>query len=165
MTIMNVMQVDHGLTVPMSIACGQPAEWPFKVVPIAVNVVLYPQPTGNRCFALGKAIRKAVESYDKDLKVVVFGTGGMSHQLHGERAGLINKQWDRQFLDDLTANPSRLVKLPHIEYVREAGAEGIELIMWLVALGALNGKAKEVYRHYHVPASNTAAGLIVLENS
>jgi protocatechuate 4,5-dioxygenase, beta chain len=164
MTIMNALQVDHGLTVPLSIACGQPAAWPFKVVPIEVNVVLYPQPTGKRCFALGRALRKAVQSYDQDFKVVIIGTGGMSHQIHGERAGLINPTWDRRFLDDLTANPSRLVQMPHVEYMREAGAEGIELIMWLVARGALDDRVKEVYRHYHVPASNTAAGLIVLEN-
>jgi protocatechuate 4,5-dioxygenase, beta chain len=164
MTLMNALQVDHGLTVPLSIACSQLSEWPFKVVPIEVNVVLYPQPTGKRCFALGRAIRKAVEAYDEDLKVVVFGTGGMSHQIHGERAGLINQAWDRRFLDDLTANPARLVRMPHVEYMREAGAEAIELIMWLVARGALNDKVKEVYRHYHVPASNTAAGLIILEN-
>ena len=133
MCIMNALQVDHGLTVPLSVACGQPVAWPFKVVPIAVNVVLYPQPTGKRCFALGRALRKAVQTYEEDLKVVVLGTGGMSHQIHGERAGLINQAWDRRFLDDLTANPERLVQLPHVEYMREAGAEGIELIMWLVA--------------------------------
>jgi protocatechuate 4,5-dioxygenase, beta chain len=164
MTIMNAMQVDHGLTVPLSITCGQPAEWPFKVVPIEVNVVLYPQPTGRRCFALGRALRQAVQAYDQDQKVVIFGTGGMSHQIHGERAGLINKEWDTRFLDDLTRDPERLVNLPHLEYARQAGAESIELIMWLVARGALNDRVREVYRHYHVPASNTAAGLIILEN-
>jgi len=164
LTIMNQLEVDHGLTVPLSIACGQPAEWPFKVVPIEVNVVLFPQPTGRRCFALGRAIRKAVEAYPEDLRVVVFGTGGMSHQIHGERAGLINRAWDTAFLDDLTANPQRLVAMSHVDYMREAGAEGIEMIMWLVMRGALNDDVKEIYRHYHVPASNTAAGLIILEN-
>jgi len=164
LTLMNRLDVDHGLTVPLSITCGQPAAWPFKVVPIAVNVVLYPQPTGRRCFALGRAIRRAVAAYPEDLRVVVFGTGGMSHQLSGERAGLINPQWDVAFLDDLTANPSRLVALPHVDYMRDAGAEGIEMIMWLIMRGALNDDVREVYRHYHVPASNTAAGLIILEN-
>ena len=164
LTIMNAMEVDHGFTVPLSITCGQPSEWPFKVVPIAVNVVLYPQPSGKRCYALGRAIRKAVEAYDRGLKVVVFGTGGMSHQLHGERAGLINKEWDQRFLNDLTANPNRLANITHLEYARESGAEGLELIMWLVMRGALNENVEEVYRHYHVPASNTAAGLIILEN-
>jgi protocatechuate 4,5-dioxygenase, beta chain len=164
LTIMNHMEVDHGLTVPLSITCGQPKEWPFKVIPIEVNVVLYPQPTSRRCYALGRAIRKAVEAYPKETKVVIFGTGGMSHQLHGERAGLINQEWDTAFLNDLTANPKRLENMRHVEYMREAGAEGIELIMWLIMRGALNDNVKEVYRHYHVPASNTAAGLIILEN-
>ncbi len=164
LTIMNQLQVDHGLTVPLSITCGQPKEWPFKVVPIEVNVVMYPQPTSARCFALGRAIRKAVDAYPKDLKVVVFGTGGMSHQLHGERAGLINREWDTAFLNDLTANPQRLVNLRHVDYMRDAGAEGIEMIMWLIMRGALSEDVSEVYRHYHVPVSNTAAGVIILEN-
>tara|TARA_R110002110_G_scaffold301156_1_gene515256 strand:- start:219925 stop:220767 length:843 start_codon:yes stop_codon:yes gene_type:complete len=164
MTIMNEMDVDHGLTVPLSITCGHVDKWPFKVIPLAVNVVLYPPPTGNRCYNLGRAIRKAVEAYDEDTRVVIMGTGGMSHQLHGERAGLINREWDNRFLDDLSKDPERLRKIPHLEYVRETGAEGIEMVMWLVMRGALDGNVKEVYRHYHVPASNTGAGLIVLEN-
>jgi len=165
MTIMNEMEVDHGLTVPLSLTCGQPKEWPFKVIPLPVNVVLYPPPTGHRCYNLGKAIRKAVDEYDQDLKIVIMGTGGMSHQLHGERAGLINKEWDKKFLDDLSVNPERLADIPHLEYVRETGAEGIEMVMWLIMRGALNDKVREVHRHYHVPASNTAVGCIVLENA
>ena len=165
MTIVNEMSVDHGLTVPLSIACGEPKEWPFPVIPLAVNVVQYPPPTGRRCFDLGCSIRKAVDAYDEDLKVVIFGTGGMSHQLHGERAGVINKDFDQRFLNDLTQDPQRLVELPHIEYVREAGAEGIEMVMWLIMRGALGDDITEVYQNYHVPASNTATGLIILENT
>ena len=165
MTIVNEMSVDHGLTVPLSITCGEPKEWPFPVIPLAVNVVQYPPPTGRRCFDLGRSIRKAVDAYDEDLKVVIFGTGGMSHQLHGERAGVINKDFDQRFLNDLTQNPQRLVELPHIEYVREAGAEGIEMVMWLIMRGALGDDITEVYQNYHVPASNTATGLIILENN
>ncbi|MEX2352821.1 MAG: class III extradiol dioxygenase subunit beta, partial [Gammaproteobacteria bacterium] len=164
MTIINEMVVDHGLTVPLSLMCGQPEEWPFRVIPLAVNVVQYPPPTGKRCFELGRAIRNAVGSFEQDLKVVVFGTGGMSHQLHGERAGLINREWDNRFLDDLTADPQRLVQIPHVEYMREAGAEGIELVMWLIMRGALDDNVREVYRFYHVPASNTAVGNIIIEN-
>ncbi len=164
MTIVNEMPVDHGLTVPLSLMCGQPEEWPFPVIPICVNVIQYPPPTGNRCYELGKAIRRAVESFEQDLRVVVFGTGGMSHQLHGERAGLINQEWDKQFLDDLTANPERLRKLPHIEYVRDAGSEGIEMVMWLIMRGALSENAREVYRFTHVPASNTSVGNIIIED-
>ena len=164
-TVVNRMDVDHGLTVPLSITCGQPERWPFKVVPLAVNVVQYPVPTGNRCFKLGRAIRRAVDSFDEDVRVAVFGTGGMSHQLHGERAGLTNPEWDKRFLDDLTRDVERLRQIPHLEYVRETGAEGIEMVMWLTARGALGDDVKEIYRHYHVPASNTATGLIILEEN
>ncbi len=164
MTIVNRMPVDHGLTVPLSLMFGQPEEWPCKVIPLCVNVVQYPPPTGNRCFELGKAIRRAVESFEQDLRVVIFGTGGMSHQLQAQRAGLINKEWDTKFLDDLVSQPQRLATIPHLEYLREAGSEGIELVMWLVMRGALNKQVKEIHRLYHVPASNTALGHIILEN-
>jgi protocatechuate 4,5-dioxygenase beta chain len=163
-TIVNNMPVDHGLTVPMSLMFGEPAEWPVKVIPLAVNVVQYPPPTGNRCYNLGKAIRRAVESFNKDLTVVIFGTGGMSHQLQGPRAGLINKEFDKRFLDNLTRDPVGLTRLPHVKYMREAGSEGVEMVMWLIMRGALNDQVEEVYRFYHVPASNTAVGHIILEN-
>jgi protocatechuate 4,5-dioxygenase, beta chain len=164
LTIVNNMAVDHGLTVPLSLLFGQPQEWPCQVIPLAVNVVQYPPPTGNRCYNLGRAIRRAVDSFDRDLKVMIFGTGGMSHQLQGPRAGLINRVFDTAFLDNLTADPGKLSRIPHIDYVREAGSEGIELVMWLIMRGALDEKVREVYRFYHVPASNTAVGHIILEN-
>jgi protocatechuate 4,5-dioxygenase beta chain len=169
LTIVNKMDVDHGLTVPLNLICGSPAAWPCPVIPFAVNVVQYPIPSGLRCLNLGKAIRKAVESYDAPLNVQIWGTGGMSHQLQGPRAGLINKEWDQRFLDRLIADPEGLARVPHIDYVREAGSEGIELVMWLIARGAmadLNGGAKPTVAHrfYHVPASNTAVGNLILEN-
>ncbi|MBS0420923.1 MAG: protocatechuate 3,4-dioxygenase [Proteobacteria bacterium] len=164
LTIVNNMTVDHGLTVPLSLLFGQPREWPCQVIPLAVNVVQYPPPTGNRCYQFGKAIRRAVDSFDQDLKVMIFGTGGMSHQLQGPRAGLINRAFDTAFLDNLTADPDKLARMPHIDYVREAGSEGIELVMWLIMRGALDAKVREIYRFYHVPASNTAVGHIILEN-
>ena len=164
MTIINKMDVDHGLTVPLSLMFGQPAEWPCKVVPLAVNVVQYPPPTGNRCYQLGKAIRKAVESFDSNERIVIMGTGGMSHQLQGPRAGFINKEFDKAFLDGLTRDPDALAKISHLTYVEQAGSEGIELVMWLIMRGALNHSVKEIHRHYHVPASNTAVGHIILEN-
>ncbi len=164
MTIVNRMDVDHGLTVPLSLMFGQPSAWPVRVIPLAVNVVQYPPPTGNRCWNLGRAIRKAIDSFDQDLKVMVWGTGGMSHQLQGPRAGFINREFDTAFLDALTRDPRSLVAKPHVEYVREAGSEGIELVMWLVMRGALAADAREIYRFYHVPASNTAVGHIILEN-
>ena len=169
LTIVNRMDVDHGLTVPLSLMCGQPPsdkfEWPCPVIPFAVNVVQYPVPSGRRCYNLGRAIRKAVESFDEDLKVHIWGTGGMSHQLQGPRAGLINTEWDQRFLDRLIADPADLATLPHIDYVREAGSEGIELVMWLIARGAMSGNPPRVrHRFYHVPASNTAVGHLILEN-
>ncbi len=168
LTIVNRMDVDHGLTVPLSLMCGQPAAWPCPVIPFAVNVVQYPVPSGRRCFLLGQAIGRAVQSYDQPLKVHIWGTGGMSHQLQGPRAGLINREWDNQFLDQLIADPAGLAQRPHIDYVREAGSEGIELVMWLIARGAMSdlagGGAPTVrHRFYHVPASNTAVGHLVLE--
>jgi len=170
LTIVNKMDVDHGLTVPLSLMCGQPQAWPCPVIPFAVNVVQYPVPSGRRCFALGQAIRRAVQSYDDDLKVQIWGTGGMSHQLQGPRAGLINAEWDNRFLDRLIADPADLSQLPHIDYVREAGSEGIELVMWLIARGAMAdvaGGKPPVLRHrfFHVPASNTAVGHLILENA
>ncbi len=163
-TIVNKMDVDHGLTVPLTLMFGQPQEWPCRIIPLAVNVIQYPPPTGNRCYNFGKAIRKAVESFPEDLRVVIFGTGGMSHQLQGARAGLINKEWDARFLDNLVNDPEADARIPFIEYVREAGSEGIELVMWLISRGALDRKVREVYRFYHVPSSNTALGHLILEN-
>jgi protocatechuate 4,5-dioxygenase beta chain len=166
LTIVNKMDVDHGLTVPLSMLCGNVDKWPFKVIPFAVNVVQYPVPSGRRCYMLGKALRKAIETFDEPLNVQVWGTGGMSHQLQGPRAGLINKEWDTQFLDRLITDPEAQANMPHIEYVREAGSEGIELVMWLIARGAMSDKPpRVVHRFYHVPASNTAVGHMVLENT
>ena len=165
MTIINEMDVDHGLTVPLSMIYGQPAEWPVKVIPLAVNVVTYPPPSGNRCWALGEAIARAVESFPEGLNVQVWGTGGMSHQLQGPRAGLINREWDTRFLDRLSGTTDELRRIPHIEYLRETGSEGIEMVMWLIMRGALGAATRELRRFYHVPASNTAVGHIVLEPS
>lgn len=191
LTIVNKMDVDHGLTVPLSLMFGQPPaddfRWPCPVIPFAVNVVQYPVPSGKRCFNLGKAIRKAIESFDQPLNVQIWGTGGMSHQLQGPRAGLINKEFDNAFLDRLIADPEGQAQVPHIDYVREAGSEGIELVMWLIARGAMNDidpallgtvmpdATKNIAAHahavsvkqrfYHVPASNTAVGHLILENT
>jgi protocatechuate 4,5-dioxygenase, beta chain len=173
LTIVNEMPVDHGLSVPLSLMFGEldPAKdaWPCKVIPFAVNVVHYPIPSGERCFKIGQAIARAIESFDEDLNVQIWGTGGMSHQLQGPRAGLINSAFDNAFLDELIVNPAALAKKSHIDYVRDAGSEGIELVMWLIARGAMadmaGGKAPTVkHRFYHVPASNTAVGHLILEN-
>lgn len=162
MTIVNKMDVDHGLTVPLSLMFGQCEAWPTTVIPLAVNVIQYPPPSGRRCYQLGKAIRRAVQAFPQHLNVQIWGTGGMSHQLQGPRAGLVNSAFDQAFLDDLTRDPNGLASKVHMDYLRYAGSEGIELVMWLVMRGALGREITELRRFYHVPASNTAVGHIVL---
>jgi protocatechuate 4,5-dioxygenase, beta chain len=164
LTIVNRMDVDHGLTVPLSLLFGTPQAWPCRVIPFAVNVVQYPPPSGNRCYQLGRALRRAIDSFDQALNVQIWGTGGMSHQLQGPRAGLINKEFDQRFLDLLVSDPQALTRIPLVQYIREAGSEGIELVMWLIMRGALDENVREVHRFYHVPASNTAVGHMILEN-
>jgi hypothetical protein len=164
-TIVNEMTIDHGCTVPLSIAYGQPEAWPCKVIPLCVNVIQYPPPTGHRCHELGKAIRRALDTFPGDERVVVFGTGGMSHQLQGERAGLVNLEFDQRFIDRLISDPETQAKVPHAEYLRDAGTEGIELVMWLAMRGALDADVRAAYRMHHVPTSNTSNGLLVLENA
>ncbi|WP_431920803.1 class III extradiol dioxygenase subunit beta [Amycolatopsis tucumanensis] len=158
------LDVDHGLTVPLSVYCPEPGEaWPCRVIPLLVNVIQYPQPTAARCYALGQALGRAIRSFPRDLKVAVFGTGGMSHQLAGARAGLINSEFDRMYLTAIETEPAKLAALTREDYIRLAGTEGIELIMWLVMRGALSENIRRVHETYHVPASNTAAGMALFE--
>ncbi|MBB5984170.1 class III extradiol dioxygenase subunit beta [Sphingobium lignivorans] len=161
-TIMNHMDVDHGCTVPLSLMFGQVEQWPCKVIPLAVNVTQFPTPSGNRCWMLGEAIAHAVESFPEDLNVQIWGTGGMSHQLQGPRAGLINPEFDNAFLDKLIDRTDELRQITRLEYLRESGTEGIELIMWLIMRAALGEQVEQLQRFYHVPASNTAVGHVVL---
>ena len=161
-TIMNHMDVDHGLTVPLSLMFGKVEAWPVKVIPLAVNVTQFPTPSGNRCWMLGEAIAHAVECFPEDLNVQIWGTGGMSHQLQGPRAGLINRAFDNAFLDGLIDRTDELRQITRLEYLRESGSEGIELIMWLIMRAALGKDVEQLHRFYHVPASNTAVGHVVL---
>lgn len=164
MTIVNEMPIDHGCTVPLSLAYGDKVDaWPCRVIPLCVNVIQYPAPTGHRCFRLGQAIRRAVQSFPGNERVVVFGTGGMSHQLQGQRAGLVNAEFDLEFMDNLVADPETQARVPHTTYLREAGSEGIELVMWLAMRGAMGDTVTEAYRAHHVPTSNTSNGILVLE--
>lgn len=165
LTIANKMDVDHGCSVPLTVFFGEPEAWPVKVIPICVNVIQYPPPTAKRCYDLGSAIRKAVEEYDGDLKVAIAGTGGMSHQLQGGRAGVINTEFDVNYLDSLRDNNDVNRDRSHLEYIREAGSEGIELVMWQIMRGAMNEKVVEKFRKYHVASSNTAFGVICFENA
>jgi protocatechuate 4,5-dioxygenase beta chain len=158
------MLVDHGFIVPMALMWRHLPAWPVKGIPLAVNTVQHPIPTARRCYALGKALRKAVESYPEDLKVVIFGTGGMSHQLQGERAGFINVDYDLRTMESVIHDPGWLAAQSTSEIVANAGTEGVEVIMWLVMRGALQDDVKVVHKHYHTPISNTGAGVLVLEN-
>jgi protocatechuate 4,5-dioxygenase beta chain len=164
-TICQEMKVDHGFMVPMMTMWPEAdTEWPLRTVPIAVNTVQHPVPSAARCYKLGQALGRAIEGYPEDLKVVIFGTGGMSHQLQGERAGFINKPFDTMFMQKVVEDPEALTRLSNTELVAQAGSEGIELIMWLAMRGAMTKGATEVHSHYHIPVSNTAAGVLVLEN-
>lgn len=165
LAICQEMLVDHGFIVPMNLMWGDRPAWPVKGIPLAVNTVQHPLPSAKRCYDLGKALRRAVESYEEDLKVVIFGTGGMSHQLQGERAGLINVDFDLQCMEKIINDPEWLTRLSTTEIMEKAGTEGIEIIMWLVMRGALQPNVKLVHKHYHVPISNTGAGVLVLENA
>ncbi len=164
LTVCQEMGVEHGFLVPMNLCFPHHvSDWPVKSVPLQVNVVQHPLPTARRCFNLGRALRRAVESYPGDLNVVILGTGGMSHQLQGKRFGFMNEKFDRWFLDELERNPENLAGLTHHEIMEQAGAEAVELIMWLTMRGALSPGAKRVHRHYY-PPSTTARGLITIEN-
>ncbi len=165
MAVAASVDLDHGLTVPLSIAYDQPEKWPTAVIPLIVNVIQHPLPTAMRCYKLGQAIGRAIASFPEDISVGIWGTGGLSHQLGGERAGVVNPEFDKAFLDNLTQNPIANAEIPHTDFIREAGAEGIEMIMWNVMRGALNDDVKEIYRFYHIPVSATAYGAIILENS
>jgi protocatechuate 4,5-dioxygenase beta chain len=167
LTIVNKMAVDHGLTVPLSLMCGPgPTAWPCPVIPFAVNVVQYPVPSGRRCFNLGRAIRKAVESYDEPLNVHIWGTGGMSHQLQGPRAGLINAEWDNRFLDRLIADPADLAH-DAAHRLRARGRQRRHRTRDVADRTRRHGDRPPRVRHrfFHVPASNTAVGHLILENT
>ncbi|MER7606167.1 class III extradiol dioxygenase subunit beta [Nocardioides sp. NPDC127503] len=165
LTVFSELDVDHGFTVPLSVWKPDPGDaWPCPVIPIMVNVIRYPQPTAARCYALGQAIGRALAGYSGVKTVGILGTGGMSHQLAGARAGFINPTFDHMFLEAIENDPAKLAALTREDYIREAGSEGIELIMWLIMRGALNARVRKVHSAYHVPASNTAAGLALFDN-
>jgi protocatechuate 4,5-dioxygenase beta chain len=126
-------------------------------VPLVVNVIQHPIPTGRRCLNLGHAIRKAVEAYPHDTRVAVIGTGGMSHQLHGERFGHLNSDFDNYWLDKIESDPEELARINHTELMRQAGAEAVELIMWLTMRGAMSEKVRRVHRSYYAPMTTGIA--------
>jgi len=161
------MLVDHGFTVPMQLLWPERRNMP-RAVPIHVNTVQHPLPTPFRCYQLGRGLGRAIASFQQPLKVVIVGTGGLSHQLDGARAGFINREFDLMCMERIVDDPLLLARYSIHELIEQAGSQGAELIMWLVmrgALGALGAKVQCLHRNYHIPISNTAAGLLLLENA
>lgn len=158
------MLVDHAFINPMRLLWPDQNPPPIAAIPIHINTVQHPLPKPSRCFDFGKALGPAIESYDEDLKVVLVGTGGMSHQLDGKRAGHINKEFDQLCMEKLVDEPEALTEFSIHDIVRLAGTQGTEIVMWLVMRGALSKRVKKVHSSYHIPISNTAAGVMVLEN-
>jgi len=165
LTTCQEMLVDHAFTLPMALLFPGSAAWPVTTVPVCINTVQFPLPSAQRCFKLGQAIGRAIRSWDVAKRVVVVGTGGLSHQLDGERAGFINKGFDLKFMDSLVDDPTWATRYSITELVELAGTQGVELLMWLATRGALDGSVRKVHANYHIPISNTAAGLMVLENA
>jgi protocatechuate 4,5-dioxygenase beta chain len=151
------LPIDHGCHSPLTMFWPPAPDWPGKIVPIEINVLQHPLPTPLRCYKLGQAVRRAVESWPGDLKVVVVGTGGLSHQLNGERAGFNNTEWDMEFLDLIERDPGRLTAMRHADYIRLGGTEGAEEIMWLAMRGALSGRAKKIHQSYYLPMTSAMA--------
>jgi protocatechuate 4,5-dioxygenase beta chain len=162
MTVFQDKPIDHGVASPLPLLWPHQPDWPGTVVPIAINVLQYPLPTARRCYRLGQALRRAIESYPEDLRVVVVGTGGLSHQIHGERTGFNNTEWDMKFLELLQHAPEQLTKMTHTDFVRLGGAESVEQIMWLAMRGALSGPIRKIHQNYYL-ATTTAMTVVLYE--
>lgn len=162
-TMCQSMLIDHALSIPFALAWPNASPAPLRVVPIAINTVQHPLPSAKRCLALGRSVAKALAAWDSDERIIVMGTGGLSHQLDGERAGFMNPDYDNFCMDNLSVDPDALTKHSVHEIVELAGTQGVEILNWIAARGALGAKATEFSRTYHIPISNTAASVMVLE--
>lgn len=163
LTIFQDKPIDHGCAAPLPLLWPHVPDWPGTVVPIAINVLQYPLPTANRCYRLGQAMRRAIEAYPEDLRVVVVGTGGLSHQIHGERTGFNNEGWDHEFLRLLEKDPEQLTRMTHADYVRLGGAESVEQIMWLAMRGSMGKSIRKLHQNYYL-ATTTAMTVVLYEN-
>lgn len=152
--------LDHGFFSPMSLLWPHNGGWPGAVIPFAVGVLLFPIPSARRCYKLGQSLRRAIESYDEDIKVAIVGTGGLSHQVHGERAGFNNTEWDMEFLELLEKDPEQLTKLTIAEYAKRGGVEGAEVVMWLIMRGALSPRVKKLHQSYYLPSMTPISTVI-----
>ena len=157
LTIFQDLPLDHGLHSPLTLMWPKTPDWPGAVIPLVVNVLQHPLPTPKRCFKLGKAIRKAIDSYPENLKVAMVGTGGLSHQMIGERAGFNDEAWDREFLELIERDPERLAGMTIEDFMHRGGNEGAEVIMWLIMRGALDAKAKKLHQNYYLPMTTAMA--------
>ncbi|NGX85740.1 gallate dioxygenase [Rahnella sp. Lac-M11] len=155
--------LDHGLFSPLSALMPHEGGWPTQIVPLQIGVLQFPIPTARRCYKLGQALRRAIESFPEDLNVAIVATGGVSHQVHGERCGFNNPQWDEQFVDMIVNDPERLTQMTLAEFATLGGLEGSEVIMWLVMRGALSGNVKKLHQAYYLP-SMTGIATLILEN-
>jgi protocatechuate 4,5-dioxygenase beta chain len=162
LTTCQEMLVDHAFALPMALLWPD-QQWPVTTVPVCINTVQFPLPSAARCYRLGEAIGRAVAAFPGDARVLIVGTGGLSHQLDGERAGFINKDFDLQFMESLCTDPRWATQFSIHQLVEKAGTQGVELLMWLAARAALGPGARKVHANYHIPISNTAAGLMLLE--
>lgn len=162
LTIFQEKPIDHGCASPLPLLWPHDPDWPGTVVPIAINVLQFPLPTAQRCYKLGQAVRRAVESYPEDLKVVVVGTGGLSHQIHGERAGFNNEEWDQEFLHLLQFEPEKLTQMTHTDFIRLGGAESAEQIMWLAMRGAMPEKIRKLHQNSYL-ATTTNMTVVLYE--
>src|SRR6478609_2486106 len=157
LTIFQDLPIDHGLHSPLTMMWPTQPDWPGKVIPLVVNVLQHPLPKPARCYKLGQAIGRAIRSFPEDLKVAMVGTGGLSHQMIGERAGFNDEKWDREFLDLIDKDPERLAKMTIEDFARLGGNEGAEVIMWLIMRGALNEGARRVHQNYYLPMTTAMA--------
>lgn len=162
LTTCQEMLVDHAFTLPMALLWPD-QKWPVKVVPVCINTVQAPLPSAARCYKLGEAIARAVASWPGREKVLVLGTGGLSHQLDGERAGFINKDFDLKFMDSMVNDPRWATQFNTRQLVEHTGTQGVELLMWLAARATLGAQVRALHRNYHIPISNTASGLMLME--
>ncbi len=161
-TMCQEMLVDHAFTLPLELLWPGRHPCPVRTVPVCINTVQHPLPSAKRCLALGQAIGRAIASWPADVRVVMVGTGGLSHQLDGKRAGFINADFDRRFVDKLVHEPEWVTQYSIPELVELTGTQGVELLNWVAARGALLGDVTRVHANYHVPISNTAAGLLAV---
>ena len=152
--------LDHGCFSPLSMLLPHEGGWPAQLVPLQVGVLQFPIPTARRCFRLGQALRRAIETYPEPLRVAIVATGGLSHQVHGERAGFNNPAWDERFLELFESEPERLAAMTHAEYAELGGVEGAEIIMWLVLRGAMAPRIRCLHRSYYLPSMTAIATAI-----